>query len=135
MSEQDEWRLQLRSWLNTDEALLFLTAPVGDLAGELQLAGLAPVLINLGSVEDKASLMETLRDGLGLDAWFGANWDALNDALYAPEEPDATERVLVIQRQEDGLRLPENDFATLIQIVNDVAQCERSALRGAVFVG
>jgi len=135
MTASDDWRSRLRSWLQSDEPLLWLTRSVGDLTGELKQAGLSPLLIDLGGVEDKAALMNVLREKLALDDWFGANWDALNDALYGPAASDTPEKVLIIQRPDDGPRLPDTDFDILTQIISDVARSECSTLRGAVIVG
>lgn len=135
MSSSGGWRSRLRDWLRGCDALLFLNEASHGLPDELRLAGYLPVPIDFGEIEDKAGLMEALRDALGLGPWFGANWDALNDALFGPDTPDAAKTVLVLQRPATGQRLPEADFDTLLEIITDVAASERSTLRGAVVVG
>lgn len=134
MSAPGDWRARLLDWLAGAEPLLFLPqAEAGDrLPAQLEQAGFDPLLVDLGEVVDKPGLMAAMADALGLDAWFGANWDALNDALHGPETPVDRPKVLVLQVPPSGLRLDEVEFRTLLEIVVDVAASDRSSLRGAI---
>ena len=127
--------IALAEWLRSDHVLLFLPECPDELPAFITNAGFNPVDVDLTGVESKTDLMQAMRDALDLDAWFGANWDALNDALYGPEDPEASTAVLILRRPEHGFRLSNEDFQTLLEIISEVAESDRSALRGALVVG
>lgn len=129
-------RRRLQDWLAGPEGLLSLPEAIDEqaLADWLGEQGIDTVWIDLGAVADKAGLMAAMQAGLGLDAWFGANWDALADALYGPEDRDAPSRVLLFKLPADDAGLPAPDRAMLLEIIDEVAAAERSTLKGAILL-
>ena len=108
------------------------SAQVRDLVGRLRADGLDAIWVDRAPVFDKATLLHALYQAIPLTADFGFNWDALEDALYGPEEPGAPPRVLVFR---DFELLEERDPATarmFLDIVRTVAGNPASTLRGMV---
>lgn len=134
MTGLPEWQRRLLDWLPGQAPLLLLPESAQDArpGALIEEAGFEPVVIDFSTIADKNDLMAAMRQALGLDAWFGANWDALGDALHGPELPMERPRVLVLQVPPSGLGLADEEFRTLLEIVCDVAGAERSTLRGAV---
>ena len=127
---------QLGHWLASDDALLFLPPAAGvGLADMLSERDWTPVSVDLSGIGSKAELMAEMRSALNLDDWFGANWDALNDALHGPEDPAAGPWVLLLKLPAAGTELPEPDLDTLLDIIRDVAAADTSHLRGAIVLG
>ncbi|MGY6632102.1 MAG: barstar family protein [Wenzhouxiangella sp.] len=120
-------------WLAGDDALLFLarTEATG-LAALLAEHNITPLSVDLSGISDKAGLMAELHSALGLGDWFGANWDALNDALYELAEPAGGQQVLLLEMPAGELELPEADIQTLLDILRDVAASSSSPLRGTI---
>ncbi|AHE99114.1 barnase inhibitor [Thioalkalivibrio paradoxus ARh 1] len=88
----------------------------------------------MAGVGDKAMLLQKLHQALGFGAWFGFNWDALEEALFDPEDRSGPERVLVVTGFQ-GFR--ERDPAAaevFVEILCTVAGNPGSGLRGAVLV-
>ncbi|TQE92789.1 MAG: hypothetical protein FKY71_19115 [Spiribacter salinus] len=137
MTIQKCWRQRLRDWLAGEAPLLLLpqAESAEPLLALLDEAGFAPLVVDFGEIADKNDLMTAMREALGLDAWFGANWDALADALHGPDTPAERELVLVLQVPACGLKLASCDFVMLLEIIGEVADSERSCLRGAVVLG
>ncbi len=52
-----------------------------DAVAHLVRAGWSVRVVDLGSVGDKASLLDAFASGVEMPAWVGRNWDALSDAL------------------------------------------------------
>lgn len=131
------WQGRLADWLAGDTAVLSLPeAGVRDaLPARLAEIGYAPVRVDFTAIADKDDLMAAMARALGLDSWFGANWDALGDALFGPEAPSERAQVLVFDVPPSGPALDEADFQMLLQIVCDVAGSGRSVLKGAIVVG
>jgi RNAse (barnase) inhibitor barstar len=131
------WQRALSDWLAGDGPVLALPGSVnpGAVLGQLAGAGFDPVSIDFGPIADKPALMRSMQTALSLDDWFGANWDALGDALFGPDTHVERATVLVFLIPPDGPALAEDDFRTLLQIVRDVAGSGRSTLRGAILLG
>lgn len=127
----------LGDWLAGDQAVLRLAEPdsVAAVVERIEAAGFHAVPIDFVSIANKADLMTAMRAALGLDAWFGANWDALGDALFGPETPVERLTVLLLCLPPSGPALSASDFAILLQIIEDVAGSGRSTLKGAVVLG
>lgn len=79
-------------------------------------------LVRVPPARDKAALMRAFSDALGFPAWFGANWDALEDCLGDLSWRDAGGQVLLL---EGAQSLPRDDLGVL----TDVLQAS-AALRG-----
>ena len=131
------WRQQLHDWLAGDQAVLGLPSPppLAEVTAELSAAGYEPVTVDFMPIANKADLMEAMRRALNLDSWFGANWDALGDALFGPETAVERATVLILALPPSGSALDRSDFATLLQIIRDVAGSGRSTLKGALVLG
>jgi len=107
-------------------------ARVQALVERLRAEGLDAVWIDRAPVFDKTSLLHALYQALPLSGDFGFNWDALEDALFGPEDPDARPRVLVFRDLE---LLEERDPAAarvFLDIVRTVSENPRSTLAGLV---
>jgi RNAse (barnase) inhibitor barstar len=92
--------------------------------------GLDAVWVDRAPVFDKTSLLHALYQAIPLPAYFGFNWDALQDALYGSDDPDARPRVLVFR---DFSVLEERDAETasmFVDIVDTVSSDPRSTLQG-----
>lgn len=72
----------------------------------------------------KADLLDELAQGLGLPAWFGRNWDALEELLRTPEPPDDRAIVIVWHDQD---RMPSGDRATAREVFMSAASARRGA--------
>lgn len=120
-------------WLAGDDALLFLarTEATG-LAALLAEHDITALSVDLSAISDKAGLMAEMHSALGLGDWFGANWDALNDALYGLDESSGRPQVLLLDMPAGERKLPEADTQTLLDIIGDVAASDGSPLRGAI---
>jgi hypothetical protein len=90
--------------------------------------------VSLAGVRDKAALLATVARALQFPAWFGANWDALEDCLTDLSWLEAAGYVLLLERSAD---LPKEEFAVLTDVLGSAAR--HWAARGkpffAVFVG
>lgn len=83
--------------------------------------GFLCVEVDLAEVDDKESLLSALAEGLAFPAWFGHNWDALEDCLNDMSWSNAEGYVLVL-RHADGVHgRAEGDFLTLLRILADVS--------------
>ncbi|AGA34437.1 Barstar (barnase inhibitor) [Thioalkalivibrio nitratireducens DSM 14787] len=126
----------LPDWLAGPEPLLELPGGSDPAAvlDALRHGSLDAQHVDLVGVADKAMLLDRLHQALGFGAWFGFNWDALEEALFGPENRSGPERVLVVTGFE-GFR--ERDPAAaevFVDILRTVARTPGSGLRGAVLV-
>jgi len=98
-----------------------------ELLDALREGGLSPVRLSLKGVADKAALMARLAQSLQLPEWFGANWDALEDALTD------VRGYLVFRDQET---LPADDLGVLLDVLSGAAGywAERGEPFFAVFI-
>jgi len=98
--------------------------------------------IDLIGCSDKDVALARIAQGLEFPEWFGRNWDALADCLSDLEwlEP-ADGYVLALDNAQELRAASLDDFATLIEVLDDVASawrehavpfwsflCERGAL-------
>ncbi len=60
---------------------VYRTGRLGALEDAVRGTRLSYARISLAGVEDKEQLLDTLAGDLALPAWFGRNWDALQDCL------------------------------------------------------
>ena len=65
----------------------------------------------------KAALLKDLASALGFPAWFGENWDALEDCLTDLSWRDALGHVLIIERAKPG-----DDLGVLVDILRSSAE-------------
>ena len=74
------------------------------------------VIINLAGVNTKVAIHQAFKQHLGFPDWYGANWDALWDAIIAVVElPD---EVLLLNWQEFAEACPK-DMQILHKIIAD----------------
>jgi len=90
------------------------------------------VWVDRAPVYDKATLLHALYQAIPLSADFGFNWDALEDALYGPEDDNAPPRVLIFRDLELLEERSPSTARTFMDIVDTVAASPRSTLRGLV---
>ena len=105
---------------------------VESIVSELRAQGVDAVWVDRAPVYDKATLLHALYQSLQLPAWFGFNWDALQDALFGPDDANAPPRMLVFR---DFELLEEHDpetARTFLEIVDTVAANPSSTLTGLV---
>ena len=84
--------------------------------------------IALHDVTDKTALLRRIGAGLGFPAWFGENWDALEDCLTDLSWREGEGNVLVL---EGFQLLPPEDLGVLIEVM--VCAAEFWAGRGKPF--
>lgn len=99
----------------------------------LQAEGVDAVWVDRAPAFDRTTLLHALYQALQLPAWFGFNWDALEECLF-DGAGEGRPRVLVFHDLE---LLEERDPATaaiFLDIVQAVAADPASALRGLVRV-
>jgi len=127
----------LRDWLSG-------TAPLLELPGDTDPDGVLEALcdqginarrVDLAGVSDKAGLLDAIHRALELGDWFGFNWDALEEALYGPEDRNAPERVVVITGFEAFRTQAPKDADVVLDILRSVAGTPGSGLRGCVLIG
>ena len=74
------------------------------------------VIINLAGVNNKVAIHQAFKQHLGFPDWYGANWDALWDAIIAVVEmPD---EVVLLNWQEFAEACPK-DMQILHQVIAD----------------
>lgn len=127
----------LADWLPGSDPLLELPGDTDSdgILCALRDQGLDPRRVDLDGVTDKATLLAELHRALELGDWFGFNWDALEEALYGPEDRGAPDRVVVITGFEAFRTHAPKDAAMVLDIVRSVAGTPGSGLRGCVLVG
>jgi hypothetical protein len=88
---------------------------------------------DLGGAEDKEALLERLAQALGFPAWFGGNWDALEDCLGDLGWRAGDGHVFLFTGHED---LPADDLGVLLDVLASSAAywAERGTPFFAVFV-
>ena len=114
-------------------ALLAPGAPGGvvDLAepideGSIAAASAEAVVAFLRGPASKDELFDKLAAGLGFPAWFGRNWDALDELLRFPE-PAHDRPILVAWSDAEALAIADPDAHRLLREVVAGAAAERHA--------
>lgn len=100
----------------------------------LREQGVQPVWVDHAPVFDKATLLHALYQALQLPAWFGFNWDALEECLRDLSDNGSMPQVLVFN---DFELLEERDPATaemLLDIIRAISAQPAATLRGLVRV-
>lgn len=88
---------------------------------------------DLGGADAKEALLERLALALGFPAWFGGNWDALEDCLGDLGWRAGDGHIILLTGYED---LPADDFGVLLDVLAASAAywAERGKPFFAVFV-
>ena len=101
---------------------------------KLRADGVQAVWVDRAPVFDKMTLLHALYQALQLPAWFGFNWDALEDCLHDVGSNSSAPHVLLF---EDFELLEEREpatAATFLDIMRTVSAQPGSMLRGLVRV-
>jgi len=85
----------------------------------LRGSGLGLARIALHDVTDKAALLRRIGARLGFPAWFGENWDALEDCLTDLSWREGDGHVLIL---EQFRFLPVDELGVLIDVLTSAAQ-------------
>ena len=72
------------------------------------------VRIDLGGAPHKEALLERLAQALGFPAWFGGNWDALEDCLTDLSWRAGSGHVILIDGHGE---LPADDLGVLLDVL------------------
>jgi len=100
----------------------------------LQGSGLHLARVTLGKGAGKAEILRQLARALAFPAWFGGNWDALEDCLGDLSWSSAAGHVVLV---EGAAQAVADDVGVLRDILASAAAswCERGRPFFAVFVG
>lgn len=71
--------------------------------------------VELAGAADKAAVLRAIGRGMAFPAWFGGNWDALEDCLTDLSWRDADGHVLVLA---GPIALPSDDLGILIDVLD-----------------
>jgi hypothetical protein len=75
--------------------------------------------VDLGAAADKEALLERLALSLGFPAWFGGNWDALEDCLTDLSWRAGDGHVFLLEGHGE---LPTDDLGVLVDVLATVAE-------------
>ena len=75
--------------------------------------------VSLEGARDKGELLSRMASALQFPAWFGANWDALEDCLTDLSWLKGEGHVVLI---EDASGLPQDDFGVFRDVLSSSAQ-------------
>jgi RNAse (barnase) inhibitor barstar len=83
--------------------------------------------IDLSRCRDDSTLFVQIAATLSFPAWFGFNWDALFDCLADLQwQPSAPGYVLIFEHAQEFAAASVDDYGTLIEVLDDVAERWRS---------
>jgi len=99
-------------------------------------AALGVARIALVDASDKEALLARIAAALDFPAWFGGNWDALEDCLTDLSWRKARAHLLLFEGYERLRSARGDDFGVLLDILGSSAECwtERGTPFFAVFV-
>ena len=96
-----------------------LRCGVGELRVAADAAGFALFDVDLHGIKGKQNLLDVLARAAGFPPGFGANWDALADALCDLSWQKSAGYVLLIRNASDTLGLSANDREIALDIFAD----------------
>jgi len=112
---------------------VYCTAERADaLRDRARTQGLAWLEADLASARSKSALLDALAAAADFPAWFGRNWDALEDSLTDFSWRPAAGYVLRLRNTEAARQALAAEWRTLIEVLQAVA-CDWKA-RGKPFV-
>ncbi|RME59627.1 MAG: hypothetical protein D6790_10430, partial [Caldilineae bacterium] len=94
----------MRAWLRrllcgrTPSGLYRVDArpPVQEILAAARRAGWHAAILRGDAITDKASFLDAIADGMAFPAYFGRNWDALDEVLTDPDAlPEAAGYLLI----------------------------------------
>ena len=98
---------------------VYRTSRVDPVADAVRGSKLSFARIPLQDVTEKTALLRRIAAQLGFPAWFGENWDALEDCLTDLSWRQAQGHVLVVE----GFQfLPEEELGVLIDVLIKAAE-------------
>jgi hypothetical protein len=74
--------------------------------------------VELGGAQEKEALLARLAEALAFPAWFGGNWDALEDCLADLSWRAGEGHVLVLEGYQD---VPQDDLGVLLDVLQATA--------------
>ncbi len=98
--------------------------PHGDRSALFAGAGAADCLVltvDLAKARSKEAMLAAIASSLRFPAWFGSNWDALSDCLLDMGWLPALGYVIVLEHSDGIHARAEDDFVTLMQTLQEVA--------------
>jgi Barstar (barnase inhibitor) len=117
----------------TSDGILESNQNVREMLGELRSAGYFAVLVDRATVFDKATLLHALYQSCVFPAYFGFNWDALEDTLLDFSWLDFS-WLGVTQQEVKGYVLVFRNFAVLEERAENVAETFLEIVRDVVKV-
>jgi RNAse (barnase) inhibitor barstar len=127
----------LEQLLRTNDGLLETTQSVKATLTELREAGYFAVLVDRAPVFDKETLLHALYQSCIFPAYFGFNWDALEDTLKSDWlEPtgDLKGYVLVFRNFTVLEERAKNVAETFLDIVRDIAKVRQEKGKTPLYV-
>ena len=94
---------------------------IDDLVAGATAADCLVLRVDLRGACDKASMLDAVAKALRFPEWFGHNWDALNDCLLDMGWLPALGYVIILDHCDGIHALAEDDFVTLMQLFQAVA--------------
>lgn len=91
---------------------------LADAADELEFV---VARVDFAGCDGKDDALQRIAEGLRFPAWFGANWDALNDSVNDLSWWPAPGYLLLIEHAGAWQAAHSEDAATLVEILNDAA--------------
>ncbi len=98
---------------------------IADLCAAARACELAWFRIDLADVRDKRDFLEVLSRGLQFPAWFGQNWDALDDCLTDMSWHRGKGFVVILDHCDALRHAAPLDFATALDILAAAAETWR----------
>ena len=103
--------------------------PAASLSAIAGSKGYGVYRIDLSGISDKVALMERLQGALQFPAWFGRNWDALEDCLTDMSWHDDVGFVLLFDGAGDLRRHQKSLFDALLDVLRSAADYWRGEER------
>jgi hypothetical protein len=129
----------LEKMSQTSDGILESSQNVKEMLSELRSAGYFAVLVDRAPVFDKATLLHALYQSCIFPAYFGFNWDALEDTLLDFSWLGVTQQevkgyVLVFRNFAVLEERTENVAETFLEIVRDVVKVRREKKAASLLV-
>ncbi|WP_424214741.1 barstar family protein [Streptomyces sp. BI20] len=109
--------------------------PLGPALTEAAAHGRTVLRLDLDGVHDRAGLFERCAGALTLPAWFGANWDALADALHDLSWlPAAPGRLLAVESWRPFAQDRPQEWEVFTEILAEAEEFWRDGDQGPLDV-
>lgn len=127
----------LEQLLPTDDVFLEITQSVKETRIELREAGYFAVLVDRAPVFNKETLLHALYQSCMFPAYFGFNWDALEETLASdwPQPPQSFKGYVLVFRNFALLQeRAENVAETFLDIIRDVAKTRQEKDKPPLYI-